>query len=65
VGGLEAGVLVGDVGSRCDADTANLREGADFNDALLALRPLVGVWRGEGEGHATGGGVWEPAMATG
>ena len=25
------------------ADTANLREGADFNDALLALLPLVGV----------------------
>ena len=33
------------------ADTANLREGADLNDALLALLPLVGVWRGEGEGR--------------
>ena len=33
------------------ADTANLREGANLNDALLALLPLVGVWRGEGEGH--------------
>ena len=31
------------------ADTANLREGADLNDACLALLPLVGVWRGEGE----------------
>jgi hypothetical protein len=31
------------------ADTANLREGANLNDALLALLPLVGVWRGEGE----------------
>jgi hypothetical protein len=30
-------------------DTANLREGANLNDALLALLPLVGVWRGEGE----------------
>ena len=30
-------------------DTANLREGADLNDACLALLPLVGVWRGEGE----------------
>lgn len=30
-------------------DTANLREGADLNPALLALLPLVGVWRGEGE----------------
>ncbi|MCG5431287.1 FABP family protein [Mycobacterium sp. MYCO198283] len=33
------------------ADTANLRQGADLHDALLALLPLVGVWRGEGEGH--------------
>ena len=33
------------------SDTANLREGAD----LLALLPLVGVWRGEGEGRAAGG----------
>jgi hypothetical protein len=31
------------------ADTANLREGPNLNDALLALLPLVGVWRGEGE----------------
>lgn len=30
-------------------DTANLREGADLHGALLALLPLVGVWRGEGE----------------
>jgi hypothetical protein len=30
-------------------DTANLREGADLNHACLALLPLVGVWRGEGE----------------
>jgi hypothetical protein len=37
------------------ADTANLREGANLNDALLALLPLVGVWRGEGEGRAPGG----------
>jgi hypothetical protein len=36
-------------------DTANLREGANLNDALLALLPLVGVWRGEGEGRGTGG----------
>ncbi|MBB2990744.1 hypothetical protein FHR72_002217 [Mycolicibacterium iranicum] len=33
------------------SDTANLREGAHFDDALLALLPLVGVWRGEGEGR--------------
>jgi len=33
------------------ADTANLRKGADLNNALLALLPLVGVWRGEGEGR--------------
>ena len=36
-------------------DTANLREGANLNDALLALLPLVGVWRGEGEGRAAHG----------
>lgn len=32
-------------------DTANLREGADLHSGLLGLLPLVGVWRGEGEGH--------------
>ncbi|MCZ0728451.1 FABP family protein [Mycolicibacterium iranicum] len=37
------------------SDTANLREGADLDDALLALLPLVGVWRGEGEGRDTNG----------
>lgn len=30
-------------------DTANLRFGADLHDACLALLPMVGVWRGEGE----------------
>jgi THAP4-like, heme-binding beta-barrel domain len=37
------------------ADTANLREGVNLNDALLALLPLVGVWRGHGEGRAHDG----------
>ncbi|MGK2869456.1 MAG: FABP family protein [Mycobacterium sp.] len=37
------------------ADTANLRQGADLNHALLALLPLVGVWRGEGEGRDADG----------
>lgn len=37
------------------SDTANLREGANLNDALLALLPLVGVWRGEGEGRGAKG----------
>ncbi|MGB2919676.1 MAG: FABP family protein [Mycobacterium sp.] len=37
------------------ADTANLRKGANLNDALLALLPLVGVWRGDGEGRDTHG----------
>ena len=36
-------------------DTANLREGANLNDSLLALLPLVGVWRGEGEGRGSDG----------
>lgn len=37
------------------ADTANLRDGADLHDALLALLPLVGVWRGDGEGRDADG----------
>ncbi|WP_099025448.1 FABP family protein [Mycolicibacterium palauense] len=37
------------------SDTANLREGANLHDALLALLPLVGVWRGEGEGRGADG----------
>ncbi len=37
------------------ADTANLRVGANLHDALLALLPLVGVWRGEGEGRGVHG----------
>lgn len=32
-------------------DTANLRQGPNLHDGLLALLPLVGVWRGEG--HAS------------
>ncbi|TQF74251.1 FABP family protein [Rhodococcus spelaei] len=30
-------------------ETANLRLGPDLNPGMLALLPLVGVWRGEGE----------------
>ncbi len=37
------------------SDTANLREGENLHDALLALLPLVGVWRGEGEGRGVDG----------
>lgn len=36
-------------------DTANLREGANLHDALLALLPLVGVWRGTGNGRGADG----------
>ena len=36
-------------------DTANLRDGANLDDSLLALLPLVGVWRGDGEGHGARG----------
>lgn len=32
-------------------DTANLRLGPDMHPELLALLPMVGVWRGEGEGN--------------
>lgn len=35
-------------------DTANLRHGPSLNDALLALLPLVGVWRGEGQATENG-----------
>jgi len=31
-------------------DTTDLRTGAGVSDALLALLPLVGVWRGDGVG---------------
>lgn len=31
-------------------DTADLRRGVPVSDALLALLPLVGVWRGSGSG---------------
>jgi hypothetical protein len=36
-------------------DTANLREGPNLHDGLLALLPLVGVWRGEGHAAPTDG----------
>ncbi|WP_019202228.1 FABP family protein [Tsukamurella sp. 1534] len=36
-------------------DTANLRQGPDLHQGLLGLLPLVGVWRGEGEGHDESG----------
>lgn len=32
-------------------DTANLRLGPDLHPGMLALLPMVGVWRGEGEGN--------------
>ncbi|MGJ0120409.1 FABP family protein [Williamsia sp. MIQD14] len=32
-------------------DTANLRQGPDLHPGLLGLLPLVGVWRGLGEGN--------------
>lgn len=38
-------------------DTANMRLGPNLHDGLLALIPLVGVWRGEGEGDSPEFGV--------
>lgn len=32
-------------------ETANLRYGPNLHDGLLALLPLVGVWRGEGQAN--------------
>lgn len=36
-------------------DTANLRQGPNLHDGLLALLPLVGVWRGTGRANSVGG----------
>lgn len=41
-----------------DEDTANLRYGPSLHDALLALLPLVGVWRGEGQADVPGHGEY-------
>ena len=38
-------------------DTTDLRSGAHFNDQLLALLPLVGVWRGIGSGAVASSGA--------
>jgi THAP4-like, heme-binding beta-barrel domain len=38
-------------------DTADLRSGAPVHDALLALLPLVGVWRGTGRGAVASSGT--------
>lgn len=35
-------------------DTANLRLGPNLHDGLLALLPLVGVWRGQGQAAPIG-----------
>jgi len=40
-----------------EPDTADLRAGAPLHDALLALLPLVGVWRGEGRGVVASTGI--------
>jgi THAP4-like, heme-binding beta-barrel domain len=37
-------------------DTSDLRSGAPLHDALLALLPLVGVWRGAGRGIVASSG---------
>ena len=38
-------------------DTTDLRSGPPVHDALLALLPLVGVWRGEGRGVVESSGA--------
>jgi hypothetical protein len=38
-------------------DTSDLRAGAPIHDALLALLPLVGVWRGDGHGVVASSGA--------
>lgn len=39
-------------------DTANLRHGPNIHDGLLALLPLVGVWRGEGQADTKTDGLY-------
>lgn len=39
-------------------DTANLRHGPNIHDGLLALLPLVGVWRGEGQADTENDGQY-------
>jgi hypothetical protein len=39
------------------ADTTDLRTGAPLNDQLLALLPLVGLWRGTGSGAVASTGA--------
>ena len=38
-------------------DTADLRAGPPLHDGLLALLPLVGIWRGEGSGVVASSGT--------
>jgi hypothetical protein len=40
-----------------EPDTTDLRVGAPIHDALLALLPLVGVWRGAGTGVVASSGT--------
>jgi hypothetical protein len=39
-------------------DTTDLRSGAPLHDGLLALLPLVGLWRGEGTGVGADGATF-------
>ena len=39
-------------------DTANLRHGPNIHDGLLALLPLVGVWRGAGQADTKTDGLY-------
>jgi hypothetical protein len=39
-----------------EPDTTDLRSGAPIHDALLALLPLVGIWRGTGRGVVASSG---------
>ncbi|AZA12824.1 FABP family protein [Corynebacterium choanae] len=39
-------------------DTANLRQGPNLHDGLLALLPLIGVWEGQGQADTAEGGSY-------
>lgn len=45
-------------------DTANLREGPNLHDGLLALLPLIGVWRGEGQADTASDGPYAVGQQT-
>ena len=55
--GADAMVSPWPAGATLDDDTLDLRQGAEINDSLLTLLPLVGRWLGRGDGLAPATGT--------